>query len=226
LLSLFGAGLSDDSGGASALPLPKSLASREVVVNDQIPAALLYLSPAQINLELPSTSPLGLQRIAVRVADTQELVAGGSVLVATSSPGFFTLNQDGKGQGAILNQDGRPNGPSTPAAKGSVVQLFGTGQGPVNPTPDDGAAAPSSPLAATVATPTSDGAACLNNQPSVCVAVGSTLGEIQFSGLAPGFVGLWQINVKIPQNALSGSAVPVRAVINGTPSNTIVVAIQ
>jgi uncharacterized protein (TIGR03437 family) len=44
--------------------------------------------------------------------------------------------------------------------------------------------------------------------------------------LAPGFVGLWQVNVRIPNNALTGDAVPVRAVVNASPSNLISVAIR
>jgi uncharacterized protein (TIGR03437 family) len=60
----------------------------------------------------------------------------------------------------------------------------------------------------------------------MCVAFGSAFGEVQFSGLAPGFVGLWQINVRIPADAPSGNAVPVRVLINGTPSNAIGIAIR
>jgi hypothetical protein len=59
------------------------------------------------------------------LADTAQ-ADGGSVLVATASPGLFTLSQDGKGQAAALNQDGTTaNGPSSPAPKGSVISLFG-----------------------------------------------------------------------------------------------------
>jgi uncharacterized protein (TIGR03437 family) len=106
-----------------------------------------------------------------------------------------------------------------------VIKLFGTGQGPVSPPVADGEAAPGEPSANTVAVPTVDGQTCLTKQPSVCVAIGSTFGEIQFSGLQAGVVGTWQLNVKIPGNAPSGS-VPVRAVINGIPSNIITVSIR
>src|SRR5262249_33092508 len=141
-------------------------------------------SPAQINLQLPASAPAGSQKIGVRVAETGELVAGGSLLVGTSSPGFFTLSRDGKGQAAALNEDGTLNSASAPAARGSVVQLFGTGQGAVIPDVPDGEAAPVGSLSKTVAVPTSDGTSCLNSQPSVCVAIGSTFGEVLYSGLA------------------------------------------
>jgi uncharacterized protein (TIGR03437 family) len=61
----------------------------------------------------------------------------------------------------------------------------------------------------------------------MCVSLGGTVfGGVRYSGLTPGFVGLWQINVTIPQGTPSGSAVPVRVVINGTPSNTVTVAVR
>jgi uncharacterized protein (TIGR03437 family) len=226
LISLFGAGLTDDGEGASGVPWPTALAGREIVINDDLKAPLLYASPNQMNFQLPNASPIGSPRLAIRVSQTGELVASARLSVAAASPGFFTSNQDGKGQGAVLNQDGELNSPANPAAKGSIITLFGTGQGAVNPAVPDGAAAPLDRLALTVASPTSDGKVCLTVQSSVCVAVGSTFGDIPFSGLAPGFVGLWQLNVKIPSNALSGNAIPVRAVINGISSNIVTVAIK
>ena len=90
----------------------------------------------------------------------------------------------------------------------------------------DGVAAPSSPLSNTVTVPTSDARACIASQPSMCVAIGSSFAEIQYSGLAPGYIGLWQINVKIPQEVPPGNATPVRILLNGVPSNTVTVAIR
>ena len=107
-----------------------------------------------------------------------------------------------------------------------MVTLYGTGQGQVSPSLLDGTPAPSSPLSNTVAIPTSDAKTCQNNQPSVCVLIGTSFGEVQFSGLAPGFIGLWQINVKIPQDVAPGGAVSLRAVINATPSNVVTIAIR
>jgi uncharacterized protein (TIGR03437 family) len=66
----------------------------------------------------------------------------------------------------------------------------------------------------------------LNKQPSVCVAIGSTFGDLQFSGLAPQMVGVWQLAVKIPATAVTGNAVALRAVINGAPSNIVLMAIK
>jgi len=60
----------------------------------------------------------------------------------------------------------------------------------------------------------------------MCVTFANgTLGDIKFSGLAPGYIGLWQINVAVP-TGLTPGAVAVRVIINGTPSNTVTVAVR
>jgi len=229
LATLFGSGLTQTTGQPSGQSWPTALAGREVVVNDSTLAPLSYAGPGQINLQVPSSTPTGTQRIAVRTADTGELLAGGSLSVAVISPGLFT---NASGQAAAYNQDWTLNGATSsscpscrPAPKGSVVMLFGTGQGPVNPTVADGAPAPSDPLSYTVAVATTDGKTCLTAQVSTCIAIGSTFGEISYTGLAPGLVGVWQINVKIPEGALSGT-VPIRVVVDGTPGNLANIAIK
>jgi uncharacterized protein (TIGR03437 family) len=58
------------------------------------------------------------------------------------------------------------------------------------------------------------------------VAIGNSFGEIQFSGLAPGLVGIWQISVKVPVSITPGDTVPLRAVINGAPTNIVTVALK
>jgi uncharacterized protein (TIGR03437 family) len=225
IATVFGSGMADRTDTVTGAPWPMSLAGREVVVNDEIVAALYFVSPAQVSLQVPSASPLGSNRLAVRLAETGELIAGGSLLVASTAPGLFSANADGQGQAVAVNQDGKTNSSANPAAKGSVVTLYGTGQGQVSPAVADGAGAPSGSLSSTVAVPTSDGKACVTTQPSMCVAVGSSFGDIQFSGLAPGLVGLWQINVKIPTDATSGT-VSVRVLINGSPSNLVSVTVK
>jgi uncharacterized protein (TIGR03437 family) len=226
LVTFFGNALAGDSAVASGAPWPVALVNRQVVINDDLVAPLYYAGPGQVNFQMPSSAPLGSDRVAVRLADTGELLAGGNVLVAATSPGIFTAAQTGSGQAAAVNQDGTLNGASHPAPAGSTILLYGTGPGQVSPAVPDGSAAPFSPLAQTVAVPTSSGTTCLNNQPSMCVAIGSSFANVSYSGLAPGNVGLWQINVTIPQGTPAGSAVPVRVVINGVPSNTVTVAVR
>jgi uncharacterized protein (TIGR03437 family) len=226
LTTLFGNGFTTEIATAAGASWPTSLANREVVINDEIKAPIYFINSTQVNFQMPQSAPLGSDRIALRIADTGELIAGGSLPIAAVSPGLFTATRDGKGQAAATNQDGRINSSANPAARGSIITLYGTGQGRVSPPVPDGVAAPSSPLSNTVTVPTSDARACIASQPSMCVAIGSSFAEIQYSGLAPGYIGLWQINVKIPQEVPPGNATPVRILLNGVPSNTVTVAIR
>jgi uncharacterized protein (TIGR03437 family) len=226
LAVMFGSGLAAAVAQSSAAPWQTTLGNRQITIDDQTVAPIYYMSQTQANFQIPSNSALGTQRVALRLGDTGELVAGGSLLIAAASPGLFTTNQNGSGQAAVINQDNTVNSPSNPAPAGSTVTLFGTGQGPVSPAVQDGAAAGSAPLSYTVAVPTSSASTCLNSQPSMCVAVGSNFGNVQYSGLAPGYVGLWQINVTIPQGTPAGSAVGVRVVIDSTSSNLVTIAVK
>jgi uncharacterized protein (TIGR03437 family) len=59
----------------------------------------------------------------------------------------------------------------------------------------------------------------------MCVVMGAGFGDVKFSGLAPGYIGLWQINVLIPQGVSAGN-LQVRVVTNGTPSNSVTIAVR
>jgi uncharacterized protein (TIGR03437 family) len=193
-----------------------------LVINDSLKAPLRDFSPTQVNFVFPSAVSLGLQRVGVRTADTGELLFGGTVSVAAYSPGFFASSS---GQATAKNQDNTVNGPSHPAARGTVIQLFGTGQGPVATPVPDGQPAPAGDT--TLAVPTSDAATCLNRQPAVCVALGGSgggaqLAEIQYSGLAAGQVGVWQLNIKIPTDGLLGNSISIRTLIGGANQSNLV----
>jgi uncharacterized protein (TIGR03437 family) len=196
-------------------PMAQSLAEREVYIDDALRAPLASVTPSAISFQIPAATPTGASRISVRVAGTNELIAGGTAPIAAYAPGLYAQ---------VLNQDGTTNDEGAPAVKGSTIRLRGSGQGPVSPPLPDGEATPDAQVS-TVAVPTADGNTCLTRQPSVCVAIGNTFGEVTFSGMASGMVGIWQLDVRIPQNAPSG-AVPVRAVINAVPSNIVTVSIR
>jgi uncharacterized protein (TIGR03437 family) len=213
LVTIEGNSLSDQEASVEA-PFSYGLANREVVVNDEIRSPLNSVTPARIGLQLPSSAPVGTQRLAVRVADTGELIAGKTITVTTYSPGLNTR---------ILNQDGTVNSATNAAARGTNIRLTGSGQGAVTPPVADAEPAPEG--VNTVAVPTSDGNACLASQPSLCVAIGQLFGDIQFSGLAPKMVGVWQLDVRTPTGAPAG-ALSMRAIINGQPSNLVTVYLR
>ncbi len=226
IATLIGPGLVNQSPVVSGSSWPTALLNRQVVINDQLVSPLYYFGPTQVNFQIPSNTPPGQQRVAVRTADTNELIAGGSLIAASVAPAIFTLTETGSGQAAVLNQDNTVNGAGNPAAIGSVIQIYGTGQGQVSPPVSDGTAASGSPTSNTVAVDTTSAQTCFATQPSMCIAIGGAFGNIMYSGLAPGAIGLWQINVTIPSGIATGNAVPMRVVIDGASSNLVTIAVK
>jgi uncharacterized protein (TIGR03437 family) len=129
-----------------------------------------------------------------------------SVLPAV--PGIYTQNYSGSGPGAILNQDGvTGNGPGTPAAKGSVVSVYMTGEGQTSPAGATGAIAPVNVPVPWKQTPL-----------KATATVGGLPAVVQYYGSAPGEVsGVMQVNVQIPANAPTG---PLPIVITLTDPTT------
>jgi uncharacterized protein (TIGR03437 family) len=168
------------------------------VMFDNVAAPIIYVSATQTSVMVPY-EVFGRPQTSVTIAYqgvTSDPVVYNVVPVA---PGIYTLNQAGFGQGAIFDQDGRTvNGPSTPAAKGSVIALYLTGEGPTAPQGVDGAITPS------------DGSQLKHPLASWIATVGGVPATVYYAGSAPGIVnGISQINVQIPANAPSGPNVPI-----------------
>ncbi len=207
LVSLFGTSIGPStSATATSIPLPTTLSTYQVKIGG-IFAPLLYVSSGQINCQIPFELA-GQTSAQVIVSNSTVSSSPGTVNLATSAPGIFV----GSGtQGAVLNADNSPNSATNPAARGSVVQIFATGQGVVSNQPADGKAAPSSPPAITAITPV--------------VAIGGLPATVQFSGLAPGFVGLWQVNAVVPAGVTPGGAVSLTIALNNL-SNAVTVGVK
>jgi uncharacterized protein (TIGR03437 family) len=137
---------------------------------------------------------------------------------ATTAPGLFTQNASGSGPGAILNQDNSVNGPGHTAAKGSIVQVYLTGEGQTSPQGVTGAI-----TTATLPPP--------QVTPAPVLAVGVTINGLPalyvYAGEAPGLVaGMMQLNVQIPSTAPSGD-LPILVSIGGnTSQNGVTVSVQ
>ncbi len=171
------------------LPVPTTLGGVQVLVNGQA-SPITTVAPGQINFVLPFEAPTsGTTPVMVVNASTSQVLGSGTLTMNTASPGFFTSNQAGTGQIAALNCnvvngacDNTVNGSAHPVQQGSLIQLYLTGQGQVQGAPPDGQG-PS-------------GTVSTGSVP--VVYVGASQATVQFSGLAPGYPGLWQINVQIP----------------------------
>ncbi|MEO8663155.1 MAG: hypothetical protein ABI693_32155 [Bryobacteraceae bacterium] len=202
LISIFGTGLSPVAATASVLPLPISLTDVSVSING-VAAPLLYVSPGQINAQVPFAIATGRATLKVRVSGAESPLT--TINVRASAPGVFA---DETGQSAVLNADGTRNGPGNPAAAQSIVSVFFTGQGSVSSQQDDGAApaglvnATGSPISATI---------------------GGTSVEIQFAGLAPTYAGLAQMNLRVP--VIASGTYPLVISIAGNASKPTTVSV-
>ncbi|HEY7390114.1 MAG TPA: hypothetical protein VH640_16480, partial [Bryobacteraceae bacterium] len=161
--------------------------------------------PSQINFQIPFEVPTGVA--------TVNLLANGATVGATSisiqafAPGLFTEPGD---QAAVLNQDYSVNTSSNPAAAGSYVAAYVTGLGPVQPAVATGIPAPLNTLSSTTN--------------PVTATIGGQAATVVFAGLAPGYAGLYQINIQVPQ--LPSGRDPLQVVIGGIGSNSAYINIQ
>ena len=192
------------------LPLPATLGDVQVMFNGSA-APLYYVSPTQISFYVPMNTSVDHDAdIQVIQKSTGRIIAAGSAPMNTYSPAILQLEFTGKlRRAAVLNQDGSINSPTNPAVRGSYIQIFATGQGFVPNAPADGVPAPSSPLLSTPFTPriNINGIYVEDYPPATTDPPKDKL--IAFSGLAPGEVGVWQINVWVPGNVAPANQVPL-----------------
>ncbi|HMV81590.1 MAG TPA: carboxypeptidase regulatory-like domain-containing protein [Blastocatellia bacterium] len=214
--ALFGSGMATQTVIASSVPLPKTLGGVTVKING-LDAPLFFVSPNQINLQVPGGVAVGNANIQVFNNGIAAAVGTGTANVAEAAPGILTTDLSGKNQAIALNSDFSPNSDfgklpgARPEASGNVVVIYATGIGNTNPPVADGAPAPGNPLAvATGAT---------------SVSIGGVAAEVQFSGLAPGFVGLWQINVVIPASLPTNLKTSVTVSLKGRQSPVTTLAV-
>jgi len=219
-ISVFGTNMSDTTQGNSgvdvafdncslcnvanqALPMGIDGASFSFDTSSQsLPGRLNYVSPTQLNLQVPWE--LTGTSAAVKSIVNYTYGAEYALSLAQYSPGFFVI--DSANDVAALDLSYNLVNSGNPVARGDYVQLFMNGLGPVSNQPGDGLAAPSGPLAQTMATPT-------------ITIGGQAVATPQFSGLAPGFVSLYQVNVQVPAG-ISAGAQPITCTIGGVTSTT------
>jgi uncharacterized protein (TIGR03437 family) len=186
------------------------------VLFNGIAAPLIYASASQVNAVVPYEIAGALSPSVVAEVEGQPSKAYPLKLTATA-PGLFTLNASGTGPGAILNQDYSTNSPQNPAAKGSYITLYVTGEGQTAPAGVTGevTAVSSSPP--------------LTPQPLLTVAVqidGETL-PIAFYGEAPGIVsGVMQVDVQIPTKERSGDLPVIVSVGDNASQNGVTVSVR
>lgn len=209
-------------------PLPTALGGGMLRFEPMAPAALsfsgaiavpeFFASAGQKNIQIPwELLGLGEAQLTARVGTLES--APVTVAIVPFDPGIFTADASGTGQGAILIAGttllAAPAGSfpgARPVRRGEFIAIFCTGLGAVTHMPATGSEALADPLSLTLTQP--------------AVTVGGVEAGVSFSGLAPGFVGLCQVNVKIPEGTASGSSIEVIITIGGFQSNVVTIAID
>ena len=207
IISLFGTNLATSTLSSLILPLPTQLGGTSVTF-DSFLAPLLFVSPQQINLQVPYEITGSTVTIVVNVSGQSSR----PLLLSTTpvSLGMFSRSQTGTGEAAILDAGFRLVTSNNPASPGDTVSIYATGLGQVSPPIASGSPAETDVLHTTVVQPT--------------VLVDGLSARVTFSGLTPSFVGLYQINFEVPQNVARGTAVSVSLMAKGQTGNPVTMA--
>ena len=207
--ALFGAGFSNSIAVASSQPLPTTLAGTQVRINGT-PAGLFFVSPEQINFQVPLTTAtttgtaVNSSTALIEVIRDGQLIRAGAFQIAPVVPGIFTTNQSGTGAAAALDAftfTGGPFNAKQSNGQPNIIAVYGTGVG-ADVTDADGNAAGST-------TATIDGAAV----------------SVSYAGRAPGFIGLNQFNITFPATITSGNHTLVIS-RNGIAAREVTIAIR
>ncbi len=196
---------SDFNGPAA----PTTLDGVSVSVNGA-PAFVNYVSPGQVNVELPDRLPNG----PVPVIVTYKAVASAAVnlTINATQPGFLAPPSFKVGAtqyvaavhaatGAFVSNGNIPGTTNAPAQPGETLIFYGVGFGPLQ----------QGPVAGQIAS----GQSAITNR--LTLSFGNAAGTIAYAGLVPGLVGVYQFNVVVPQNAPGGDAL-ITTTIGGRPN--------
>lgn len=192
LASVFSSDLLSIDGTFSArgTPLPSEIAGISVFING-VAAPLLVVSSVdgqdQINLQVPWDTPTGPGAATIEIMDDGNIVDSFNTDSFTSDPGIFTYRGYGL---AIRNLNGQLVGEDNPVRPSDIIVLYTTGLGPVSVDVPDGFPAPADPPAHTL-------------EPFQALVNGEDC-DVLFSGLAPGFTGLYQLNIRLPYDLPPG----------------------
>ena len=199
LADIYGMNLAAAPATTPGLPLGPSLGNVKVTVNG-IPAPLYYVSPGQIDFQIPYEVSPGAALVQVTSNGVASISAG--VTVQQAAPSILTWVDDaGKTRALTQNLDYSLNTSSNCAAPGSYITVYMMGSGPLDNPIASGAAAPLTPYSRETLTTTG--------------TIGGAPATVPFAGMSPTFVGLMQVSMQVP--AVSGD-LPAQVQIGPSPA--------
>ncbi len=212
-ISIYGSNLAPSVSQSESYPWQTTLAGTQVFLGGQA-LPLQFVSPGQINAVVPVEAAVNsIQELLVEQNGMYSLPE--TVVLSSSSPAAFT-EASSLGAGAIIVV--KSNGTtfvassSQPASAGDVLEVYCTGLGPVNPPVADGAAASLTTISYTVN--------------PVTATIGGQSAQVLFAGLAPGYAGVYQVDLAVPSGIATGASLPVVLTQLGFPSAPVTVAIH
>jgi uncharacterized protein (TIGR03437 family) len=185
--------------GSGLAAAPSSAGAATTANFDGIPAAVIAATPFQVNAQVPASLTPGQHVLTV---DSPFGPASQTVAVSQFAPAIFLLS-DGV-TGAVENQDGTLNSPSNPLSRGQVLVVYATGLGAV--------------------TAGMSGLSTVNT--AVTAVVNGIELPVAYAGFAPGFIGLYQINISIPTATPPGAGISLTLKQGGQSSNSVNIALQ
>jgi len=182
IFSIWGTNLASQTTAARGVPLPQTLDGVSVEILDGakvLTAPLFFVSPGQINGQLPFEVAGATVQVRVRTAGGQSNTQ--TIPILPRCPKLLTKTMDGRGEAIITHANFTLVAADSPAAPDETVILYLTGLGAVSP-----------------AAPSGQAAGLHHVRDEVIVTVDGLSATVDFAGLAPGWVGLYQINFKVP----------------------------
>ena len=223
IVSGFGVELATATDVAGSVPLPTVLAGIRVAVTDsrgsQRPAPLLFVSPGQINYQIPPGTSPGEGTVSVHRGINplvSNIHASGNVQVASVAPALFAANSDGRGVAAVLFLRVR----SDESRAFQQAAEFDSGQGSFVSAPID--LGPESDQVFLILFGTG---IRFRSPQAVTATVGGEPAKVLYAAAAPGFVGLDQVNLLLPRNLTGRGEVDVIVYVDEKPTNTVRVSV-
>ena len=207
--SLFGLNLASGAFLGQGNPLLQTLGGLTAHMGDRL-IPLFFVSPTQINLQLPTDLAPGPQNLAVSVAGQPDIQV--PFTVAQDAPGLFPQVIDGQSFAVAVHADGSPVTPSAPAAQGEVVTVYGTGFGSTSPERPEGFAVPDTPTYQLV-------------DAATIQVSGVTLQPANAFAL-PGSIGVDAVQFLIAPGLPTATNAQLTVTVNGQASNTLLLPLQ
>ncbi|MGH9768975.1 MAG: YCF48-related protein [Blastocatellia bacterium] len=220
IAAAFGQGLATATEAASSIPLPTTLAGASIRVRDSAGmermAPLFFVSPLQINYQIPLGTAPGAASISVVGGGT--VVAAGTAPITAVAPGLFAANASGQGVAAAVVFRRKADGSESFEA----VALFDQSQNRFVAAPID--LGPETDQVSLILFGT--GIRFRSALSAVTCNIGGASAPVFFAGAQGGFVGLDQANVSLPRSLAGRGEVDVMLTVDGKPANSVKIAIK